>query len=88
MGKYSKLLVKILSGRSDNNIRFNDICNLLSKLGFELRTKGSHHIFYMAGIQEIINIQEIDGNAKPYQVKQIRELIITYKLEIHGDEEL
>lgn len=87
MGRSSKLLEKILNGKSDQNIKFNDLCNLLSKLGFELRIKGSHYIYYKNGIQEIVNIQQIDGHSKAYQVKQIREIIIHYKLEIQEDDE-
>ncbi|MCI8283806.1 MAG: type II toxin-antitoxin system HicA family toxin [Firmicutes bacterium] len=46
MGKYEKLLQNILSGNSDNNINFNELCILLEKLGFKLeRVSGSHHIF-------------------------------------------
>ena len=87
MGKASKLLEKILTGRSDHNIKFSELCNLLTKLGFEVRIKGSHHIYYKEGVLEIINIQEIDSHSKAYQVKQIREIIINYKLEIQEDDE-
>ena len=87
MGKASKLLEKILNGRSDHNIKYNELCNLLTKLGFEVRIKGSHYIYYKESIQEIINIQEIGGHSKAYQVKQIREIIINYKLEIQEDDE-
>ena len=38
----------------------------LTRSGFEERTKGSHHIFYREGIEEIINLQKDDGQAKPY----------------------
>ncbi|MFB6306278.1 MAG: type II toxin-antitoxin system HicA family toxin [Flavobacteriales bacterium] len=57
--------------------------NLLKSLGFEKRVKGSHHIFYKSNIYEIINVQEYNGKAKPYQVKQIRVLILKYKLKIN-----
>ncbi len=82
MGKREKLLQKILTGRSDNSIRFDDLCSLLNQLGFELRIKGSHHIFYKNNIDEILNLQAKNGYSKPYQVKQVREIILTYKLEI------
>ena len=75
-----KLLKKILTGRSDKNISFSDICKLLRRLGFSERVKGSHHIFYKEDVDEIINLQEINGKAKAYQVKQVRELILKYKL--------
>jgi len=45
MATYKKLLEKLLTGRSDANIRFDDLRNLLAWLGFEERSKGSHHIF-------------------------------------------
>ncbi len=49
-------------------------------LGFNCRIKGSHHIFYKDGIDEIINLQPDGSKAKPYQVKQVRTIIINYKL--------
>lgn len=86
MGKYTKLLIKILNGQSDNNIKFSELCVLLNKLGFKVRIKGSHHIFYSDRIEEIINIQEQNGKSKQYQIKQIREIILKYKLEVSKDE--
>ncbi len=80
MGKHEKLLLKILSGTSDANIRFDDLCNLLKSFGFEVRVKGSHHIFRKAGILEKINLQRSGDSAKPYQVKQVRNVIIKHKL--------
>lgn len=80
MGKHEKLLFKILSGTSDANIHFEDLCNLLKTLGFEERIRGSHHIFRKEGITEKINLQKDKDKAKPYQVKQIRNVILRYKL--------
>ncbi|MEI6090750.1 MAG: type II toxin-antitoxin system HicA family toxin [bacterium] len=81
MNKPTKILLKILSGRNDSNIEFSDLVHLLIYLEFDSRTKGSHHIFYKDGIDEIINIQpRVNNKAKAYQVKQIRNLIIKYKL--------
>lgn len=88
MGRIDKLVIKILSGQSDHNIKFNELCKLLLRFGFSQRIKGSHHIFYMNGVNEIINIQEINKKAKPYQVKQIRELILLYKFKITEDNEI
>ncbi|MEI7898394.1 MAG: type II toxin-antitoxin system HicA family toxin [bacterium] len=60
---------------------------LLKKLGFQHRINGSHNIFYRESILEIINIQPLsDNKAKPYQVKQIRNLILKYKLKLKSDE--
>ena len=86
MSKYQKLLLKILRGNSDTNIGFLEFRILLIKFGFAERVKGSHHIFSKAGIEEIINIQEKSGKAKPYQVKQVRQLILKYKLNLENDE--
>jgi len=81
MNKPTKILLKILSGRNDSNIEFSDLVHLLAFLEFDYRMKGSHHIFYKDGIDEIINIQPIGNNkAKAYQVKQVRNLITKYKL--------
>lgn len=80
MGKYDKILEQILRGTSDNNIDFIDFCTLLKRLSFQERIKGSHHIFYQEKISEIINIQPNDSKAKAYQIKQVRHLIINYKL--------
>lgn len=81
MGKNEKLLATILGGRSDQNIPFSDICRILKALGFEERVKGSHHIFSKNNIPEIINIQDKEGKAKPYQIKQIRNIILKHKLD-------
>ncbi len=80
MSKTDKLLQKILSGTSDNNISFQELMSLLSFLGFEMRTKGSHHIFYKKGVEEIINLQPKGNKAKHYQVKQVRSIILKYQL--------
>jgi len=76
--KIHKHLTTILSGVNDNNIRFNDLCNLLNALGFSCRTKGGHHIFYRDDIADIINIQPVGSKAKAYQVKQVRNVILKY----------
>lgn len=85
MAKLEKVLRKVLSGRSDANIAFSDLCNLLTSVGFEERIKGSHHIFRMAGIIDKPNLQKEGNMAKPYQVGQVRNVILKYKLggEIH-----
>ena len=83
MTQREKLIDKILSGTSDNNLNFNDLRTLLESFDFKLRIKGDHHIYYKEGIEEIINIQPLSNNkAKPYQVKQIRLLILKYKLKL------
>jgi predicted RNA binding protein YcfA (HicA-like mRNA interferase family) len=81
MSKYDKLAQKFLSGRQDTSIYFSEALTLLEALGFSLRTKGSHHIFYREDMEELINIQPDGSKAKPYQVKQIRNIILKYRLE-------
>ncbi len=80
MSKYEKLLLKILRGSSDNNIIFTDLCNLLKRLGFDERIRGSHHIFRMTGISEKVNLQKDEKHAKVYQVHQVRSIIVKYNL--------
>jgi len=76
-----RIIDKVLSGLSDKNIRFEDLRKLLLFLGFEERIKGDHHIFTRADILEIFNIQSLrDAKAKAYQVKQVRSVILKYKL--------
>ncbi|OFW11096.1 MAG: toxin HicA [Acidobacteria bacterium RIFCSPLOWO2_12_FULL_59_11] len=76
----AKTLRQLLSGTSDAAIRFDDVCSLLESLGFDQRVKGSHHLFRKTGIEERINLQREGNNAKPYQVKQVRAVILKYKL--------
>ena len=82
MSRAEKTLEQVLRGAADANIRFDDLRHLLSHLGFEERTRGSsHHIFKRAGIEEMINLQKDGAHAKPYQVKQVRTVILKYHLE-------
>jgi hypothetical protein len=80
MGKYDKLIDKILRGTSDANIPFDDLRGLLIRLGFDERIRGSHHVYRKDGIEEKLNLQQDDGKAKPYQVRQVRFIIIKYHL--------
>jgi len=85
MSQYEKLLLSILSGTRDKSILFADLRTVLDRLGFQCRIKGDHFIYTKAGVDEIINIQPIGSRAKPYQVKQVRNLILKYQLggDIH-----
>jgi hypothetical protein len=67
---------------SDANVRFEDLRLLLASLGFEERIRGDHHIFSKAGVAEILNVQPRGSVAKPYQVKQVRAVIVRYKLAV------
>jgi hypothetical protein len=76
-----RILEKVLSGLSDKNIRFSELRSLVSSLGFDERIRGDHHIFSQTGVAEILNLQPLrDGMAKAYQVKQVRSIILKYKL--------
>ena len=80
MGKLEKLLVRILSGGSDSNINFNLLCKLVVYLGFDERIKGDYFIYTKQDVDEIINLQPLGSKAKPYQVKQVRNIIVKYCL--------
>lgn len=80
MGKHEKLLFQVLRGTSDANVAFDDLRQLLLRLGFEERKRGSHHTFRRSGIEEKINLQRDDSKAKAYQVRQVRAVILKYKL--------
>ena len=75
-----KLLERILPGSSDANIGFEELCQLLRRLGFDERTRGSHHVFRKQGVQELINLQRDGNKAKVYQVRQVRSILLKYRL--------
>lgn len=78
------ILVRVLRGSSDAGIRFDDLRAVLRRLGFAERIKGSHHVFNREGIDEILNLQARGSMAKPYQVKQVRRVLVQYKLAEEG----
>jgi hypothetical protein len=81
VGRRRKLLGRILSGRSDTNIPFEQLRTLLRHLGFEERIRGSHHVFTKEDVPELLDLQTTkEATAKPYQVKQVRELLTRYKI--------
>ena len=80
MARWQKILERVLRGTSDANIDFSDLCSLLNSLGFAERVRGDHHIFTRDDVEEILNLQPRDGKAKPYQVRQVRGVIVRYKL--------
>lgn len=77
-----KIFSDIMCGSKDKNIKFADVRKILNTFGFQCRIKGDHFIYYKNGIDEIINIQPDGNRAKPYQVKQIRNIILKYQLEV------
>jgi hypothetical protein len=86
VARYDDLLSRILRGSSDANIPFNQLRNLLGRLGFSERIRGDHHIFTKNGVEEIINLQPQGNKAKPYQVKQVRGVIVKYHLSGENNE--
>lgn len=77
-----KLLQKALS--APNNLRFGDMVKLAENFGFRLsRSRGSHHIFVHPQIRELL--QEVRGEAKPYQVGQLLKLVEKYNLDLGED---
>ena len=71
-----------MRGTSDTNIGFDELCSLLTHLGFAVRVRGSHHVFSKPNVVDQINLQRGGSGAKPYQVKQVRNVIVKYKLEV------
>ena len=81
--KIQKILAKILAG--SRNVKFNEFVYLIEGYGFhESRTKGSHHVFTHPGIDELLNIQNVNGQAKPYQIKQFLNLVEKYDLKLEA----
>ena len=80
-----KILQKILA--DSKNIRFSDMVNLVEGFGFILsRTDGSHHIFSRPYVPELVNLQNIKGQAKPYQMRQFLKLVEKYDLILEENE--
>jgi len=79
-----KILQRILTGSRD--VRFSDMIGLVEGFGFRLsRTEGSHHIFVHPDIPELVNLQDVKGQAKPYQMRQFLKLVERYSLELKED---
>jgi len=81
VGQHEELRLRILQGKSDANVDFDDLRHLLQWLGFEERTRGSHHIFRRPGVRELINLQREGSKAKAYQVRQVRRVLLRYGLQ-------
>jgi predicted RNA binding protein YcfA (HicA-like mRNA interferase family) len=77
--KWKKFLDKLLDESQTANVDFDSLVAFLLRIGFHVKVKGSHHIFYMKSVEEIVNIQPKNGKAKPYQVRQIRKLAAKYQ---------
>jgi predicted RNA binding protein YcfA (HicA-like mRNA interferase family) len=80
MGKHEKTFRRLLQGGADANLSFDDLCALLRHLGFEERQRGSHHLFSHPAVEELINLQTAGAQAKVYQVRQVRTILLKYGL--------
>lgn len=84
MSKKQKLLQQVLN--NPKNVSFKDMVSLIEAFGFTLsRINGSHHIFTHPKISELVNIQNVKGKAKPYQIRQFLSLIETHNLSLEDD---
>ena len=82
--KPRKVLEKIFGG--SRNVRFDDVQRLIEAFGFTLaRVRGSHHIFTHPDVPELVNLQEVGGKAKPYQIRQFLKLIEEYNITLEDD---
>ena len=85
MVKKRKLLQKVLS--RSKNVQFNEMVTLVEAFGFRLsRVRGSHHIFVHPRVQELVNLQDVSGKAKPYQIRQFLRLVERYNLTLEDEE--
>ena len=84
MAKRAKILSKVLSG--SKNVSFSDFILLVEGFGFRLsRVSGSHHIFIHDRVKELINLQEVNRQVKPYQIKQFMSLVERYDLKLEQE---
>ena len=83
--KPDNLRSRILAG-AVKNVGFDDLIGLLRALGFkEVGGRGSHRVFVRVGVAEILTLQQVRGQAKPYQVRQLVALIRQYNLDMEGE---
>lgn len=83
--KKLKLLQRLLTNQK--NVKFNDAATCAEAFGFKLdRINGSHHIFVHDKIPELVNLQNVKGKAKSYQIKQLLQLVEKYNLQIEEKE--
>ena len=81
-----KRLMRRLASGAVQNVAFGDFAGLVRCCGFSLiRTSGSHHVFAHHRIRELINLQNVAGEAKPYQIRQFLRLVERYNLEMEDE---
>lgn len=86
MNRHEKLCQRILGGRSDANIGFDALTKMLLHFGFDERVSASHHVFRKEGIEERINLQRDGTNAKVYQIRQVRAVILRHGVGVEDEE--
>ena len=82
MSRHDKLLAKVFSGNTDAAVRFDEMRALLTRFGFNERIRGSHHIFTRPGIEALIDLQPKQGKCKPYQVRQVRDVLTKFNISL------
>ncbi len=81
-----KNLLRRLSQGSLQNVAFADVTDLVKAFGFRLtRVSGSHHIFKHSVIPGMLNLQKVNGQAKPYQIRQFLRLVERYNLRVEDE---
>lgn len=79
-------LLRRLARGATANVAFDDMVDLVEAFGFRLsRIRGSHHIFVHPEIPELVNLQEVGGQAKPYQTRQFLRLVERHNLSLEED---
>ena len=81
MSKTDKVFERIMSGQADSAISFDELCNLLGRLGFAERVSGSHHVFKKPNVPAIV-LQADAAHAKSYQIRQVRQIFRQYNIKL------
>ena len=84
MGRIRRTWERVLGGSADANLEFDDVIALLTALGFRHRVRGSHHVMFKANVARPLTLQRQGSKAKPYQVRQIRAVILAYNLGLEA----
>jgi predicted RNA binding protein YcfA (HicA-like mRNA interferase family) len=80
-------LLKRIAHGATANVAFGDMRRLAEGFGFQLRrVSGSHHIFVHPDVPELVNLQSVRGQVKPYQVRQFLRLVERYDLRLWDDQ--
>jgi predicted RNA binding protein YcfA (HicA-like mRNA interferase family) len=78
-----RALLRRLAAGHVHNVAFRDMQKLVEGFGYRLdRIEGSHHIFLHPEIAELINLQEVSGEAKPYQIRQVLRIVERFNLKL------